>query len=238
MTGKNKESEILAKGDKEMWNVRIDHKDTFFSNFKNPCVIDLPGYNYDLEQHNRERELLKSFFDVENEDEKHKILKQYNEHAFAHHRDVKERFLEADFVIPNFDANIKKSGLLKIYFEDNNKNKELLYQRKVIPEKKPDIRVFNYKDLLTALVFYIKNPWRELISRKPSWESLKVAIPNKSGKLTIEFESNDDTKYLFLGTPRIYSKILESKNKHLNVVYLIFINIELMHYILVFNHFF
>lgn len=107
MTGKNKESEILALGDKEMWNVRIEHKDTFFSNFKNPCVIDLPGYNYDLEQHNRERELLKSFFDAENYDEKHKILKQYNEHAFAHHRDVKERFLEAqpkehDFLLGYF----------------------------------------------------------------------------------------------------------------------------------------
>ena len=30
MTGKNMEAEILAKGDKEMWNVRISHEDTFF----------------------------------------------------------------------------------------------------------------------------------------------------------------------------------------------------------------
>jgi hypothetical protein len=94
MTGENKESEILALGDKEMWNARTEHEDTFFSKFKDPCIIDLPGYNYDLEQHDQERALLKAYFAVEDEGEKVDIRKQYNEHAFEHHRNVKEIFLE------------------------------------------------------------------------------------------------------------------------------------------------
>ena len=36
MTGENREAEILAKGDKEMWNTRIPHNETFFSRFDNP----------------------------------------------------------------------------------------------------------------------------------------------------------------------------------------------------------
>lgn len=92
MTGKNMEAEVLAKGDKEMWNIRIDLNDTFFSKFKNPCVIDLPGYNYDLEQHKKERALLQAYFDS-NDEEKDKIRKNYNELTFEHHRRVKDEFL-------------------------------------------------------------------------------------------------------------------------------------------------
>jgi hypothetical protein len=94
MTGKNMESEVLEMGDKEMWNYRISHDYTFFSKFSNPCIIDLPGYNYDIEQHDQERLLLKAFFDSE-EDKKNDIRKKYNEHAFKHHRSVKETFLDS-----------------------------------------------------------------------------------------------------------------------------------------------
>jgi hypothetical protein len=106
MTGKNMESEVLAKGDKEMWNIRIDHDDTFFSNFSKPCIIDLPGYNYDLSQHNQERKLLKAFFDSD-EDDKEDIRKKYNELAFEHHRNIKKNFLNSiskdhDFILGYF----------------------------------------------------------------------------------------------------------------------------------------
>jgi len=106
MTGKNKESEVLAKGDKEMWNIRINLDDTFFTKFKNPCVIDLPGHNYDLEQHKKERALLQTYFDSD-EKEKDKILKKYNELAFEHHRRVKSKFLDSlnegyDFLLGYF----------------------------------------------------------------------------------------------------------------------------------------
>lgn len=95
MTGKNMEKEILAKGDKEMWNTKLNLKDTFFRWFENPEIIDLPGYNYHKEQHDLERRLLKRFFEAQNEDEKHSIRKEYNNHAFEHHRRIKKQFSEA-----------------------------------------------------------------------------------------------------------------------------------------------
>jgi len=92
MTGKNREAEILAMGDKEMWNVKHEIGNTFFSKFETPHIIDLPGYNYDLGAHERSRKLLKSFFDTKDSDEKESIRKQYNKDAFDHHRVVKEEF--------------------------------------------------------------------------------------------------------------------------------------------------
>jgi hypothetical protein len=108
MTGKNMEVEVLEKGDKEMWNIQIDHNDTFFSHFENPCIIDLPGYNYDLMQHNKERTLLKSYFDSE-DSEKETIRKNYNDLSFEHHRKIKERFFnslnnEHDFILGYFSV--------------------------------------------------------------------------------------------------------------------------------------
>jgi len=95
MTGKNKEKEILLKGKKEMWNTKFDIKDTFFSEFKNPAIFDLPGFNYNKEVHDKSRTLLKKFFEVKTEKEKEKIRKEYNKDAFDHHKKIKERFLKA-----------------------------------------------------------------------------------------------------------------------------------------------
>ena len=95
MTGKNKEKEILAKGDKEMWNTKIELKDTFFNRFMTPKIIDLPGFNYVKEQHEQERVLLKKYFDAKTDEEKDKIRKAYNNLAFEHHRRIKKEFSEA-----------------------------------------------------------------------------------------------------------------------------------------------
>ncbi len=95
MTGENKEAEILAKGNKEMWNTKFELDETFFSKFKNPKIIDLPGYNYDLEQHKRSRVLLREYFETEDEEKKLAVRKQYNDNAFAHHRKIKEEFENA-----------------------------------------------------------------------------------------------------------------------------------------------
>ncbi len=108
MTGKNMEKEILAKGDKEMWNTRFELKDTFFSRFMNPKIIDLPGFNYNKE-HEIERKLLKEYFNSSSEDEKKKIRTAYNDLAFEHHRKIKQEFSEAlngdyDFVLGYFSA--------------------------------------------------------------------------------------------------------------------------------------
>jgi len=104
MAGENKEKEILAKGDKEMWNIKLDLKDTFFSRLNNPKILDLPGFNYNKEQHELERSLLKQFFDAETEEEKESIRKKYNNCAFEYHRKIKKEFGAAldgnhDFVL-------------------------------------------------------------------------------------------------------------------------------------------
>ena len=131
MTGENKEEEILARGDEEMWNTQFSLEDTFFSNFNNPEIIDLPGYSYDKEQHSREREMMKEFFDeAESQEEKEEIRKEYNQHGLKHHRKIKEEFLEAlegdhDFVLGYFSAadvighlNFGNNTLMKMIYDD------------------------------------------------------------------------------------------------------------------------
>jgi len=130
MTGKNMEKEILAKGDKEMWNVRIDLKETFFKNFTNPKIIDLPGFNYDKEQHDLERELLKNFFNAKTDEEKNNIKKKYNNHAFEHHRKIKKEFSDAlkkghDFLLCYFSVadvvghlNFGNKLMMKMIYRD------------------------------------------------------------------------------------------------------------------------
>jgi hypothetical protein len=107
MTGENKEREVLADGDKEMWGKRWDIGDTLFSRFSNPAVLDLPGFSYDTDVHDRSRELLKAYFDTDDEDEKKNIRSVYNGDAFEHHKYVREEFTKAiegdhDFVLGYF----------------------------------------------------------------------------------------------------------------------------------------
>jgi hypothetical protein len=95
MTGENKEQEVLAKGDKEMWNTRWPIEETFFTEFKKPLIIDLPGFNYNLKVHDRSRQLLKKHFESEDKAKKEDVRKEYNNDAFNHHRQLKEEFLTA-----------------------------------------------------------------------------------------------------------------------------------------------
>ncbi len=130
MTGENKEEEVLALGDKEMWHYKIPHEQTFFSKFENPKIIDLPGYNYDLDQHKKERDLLKAFFKTEVEEEKIATRKQYNAHCFDHHRAVKNDFLssldkEHDLLLGYFSVadvighlNFGKKAMMKMIYRD------------------------------------------------------------------------------------------------------------------------
>ncbi len=109
MTGKNMEKEILAHGDKEMWNTKLDLKNTFFKYFKNPKIIDLPGFNYFKEQHEKERNLLKNYFDAKTDEEKKNIKTAYNNLAFEHHRKIKQEFgasmdVGHDFVLGYFSV--------------------------------------------------------------------------------------------------------------------------------------
>lgn len=130
MAGKNMEKEVLALGDRGMWDFRLDIKDTFFKEFKDPAIIDLPGFNYDGPQHAKERELLKQYFDASNSEEKEAVRKEYNEHAFAHHRNIKAEFAKAlgeghDFVLGYFSVadvvghlNFGNTMLMKMIYKD------------------------------------------------------------------------------------------------------------------------
>ncbi|MFH1850255.1 MAG: hypothetical protein ABH879_08825, partial [archaeon] len=105
-TGKNQESRVLADG-REMWNVRFDVKDTFFSGYKSPKIIDLPGFSYDLKAHEKSRQLLKAYFESSDPDGKESIRKKYNDDAFSHHRKISSEFLKAlkdgqDFLLGYF----------------------------------------------------------------------------------------------------------------------------------------
>jgi len=138
MTGENKESEVLKDGDKEMWSKKWDIKETFFSKFDNPKVIDLPGFSYDLEAHARSRKLLKSFFETKDDEEKENIRKEYNKDAFDHHKKVKEEFNKAleedhDFVLGYFSVvdvighlNFGNTTLMKMLYKEMDELAEKL----------------------------------------------------------------------------------------------------------------
>lgn len=130
MTGENKEKEILKLGDKEMWNVRFDISKTFFSHFKYPKVIDLPGFSYDLKCHEEERLMLKDFFTTDSKEKKEEIRKAYNAHAFEHHRQIKAEFNKAlkeghDFLLGYFSIadvighlNLGNNLMMKMIYKD------------------------------------------------------------------------------------------------------------------------
>jgi len=130
ITGKNREKEVLADGNREMWDKKWPVNETFFSRFKSPIVMDLPGFSYDTKVHAESRRLLKEFFDAKTSEEKEKIKKQYNEDAFRHHRKIKEQFLRAlegnhDFVLGYFSIadvighlNFGNKAMMKIIYAE------------------------------------------------------------------------------------------------------------------------
>lgn len=100
LAGKNLEKEILAR--KELWSFALKPEQTFLSHFKSHLAIDVPGYNYIKEHHDKERELLKAFFD------KKSTIEEYDAAAFEHHKMIKMQFFEA------LDA--KKQEIILGYF--------------------------------------------------------------------------------------------------------------------------
>jgi hypothetical protein len=130
MTGINMEQEILAMGDKEMWNTTIGIGRTFFSPFANPVIIDLPGYNYEIPQHQAERALLRKFFESTSNQEKESLRESYNRLAFDHHKKIKNDFLNAlggshDLVLAYFNIadvighlNFGNTFLMKMIYRD------------------------------------------------------------------------------------------------------------------------
>jgi len=145
MNGENKEKDVLGEGNQEMWNKRWDVKDTVFSEFEKPVVLDLPGFSYDLEAHEKSRELLKSFFTIDDKEKKEEIRKEYNQDAFAHHKKIKEEFLKVlkedhDFVLGYFSVidvighlNFGNTTLMKMLYKEMQ---EIMDEIKKIPDAK------------------------------------------------------------------------------------------------------
>lgn len=101
LAGKNLEKEILAT--KNLWGFRLKREETFFSRFKKPSALDVPGYTHDEAQHKRERDALKLFFD------KKMAVEEYDKIALDWHRKMKGEFFAAldgdyDILMGYFDA--------------------------------------------------------------------------------------------------------------------------------------
>jgi len=145
ITGMNKEKVVLSGGNNEMWSKRWNIGDTLFSSFKDPIVLDLPGFSYDLLSHEKSRNLLRRFFEAENNNEKEAILKEYNKDAIEHHKKIKEKFLEAikqrhDIVLGYFSAidvighlNFGNGTMMKTLYREMD---ELAAEIKNIPDTK------------------------------------------------------------------------------------------------------
>ncbi len=85
LAGKNLEKRVLALG-KEFWKFKLKPEETFFSKFKKWKAIDVPGFTYKYEKHQKEKELLKGFFDG------NVSIKEYDKVAFENHKENKEEF--------------------------------------------------------------------------------------------------------------------------------------------------
>jgi len=130
LTGTNMEQRVLSMGNTAMWSFKMNIQETFFRQFNNPVIIDLPGFSYDVEIHRQEREMLRQFFEVQDKEEKDAIRKEYNDKAFEHHRRIKKLFGEAlkaekDIVLAYFSIadvighlNFSNRGLMKMIYRD------------------------------------------------------------------------------------------------------------------------
>jgi hypothetical protein len=85
LTGRNTEKEAL----KDLWNFRVKPEETFFSKFQKWHAIDVPGFTFVRERHEKERAALKAFFD------KKISVEEYDAIAFENHKLAKQEFLEA-----------------------------------------------------------------------------------------------------------------------------------------------
>jgi len=140
-----------------------------------------------------------------------------------------KRFLEFDLVFPDLDPEISNhQGVLEINYYSKDNRSQLLFKKildkTIKPAQKPNIPIFRYSNPLDAILFYLKHPGRSVLRENTGWETIRVNLPPKvSATLEIKFHSNGQNKdFLFLGSPHIYKTKPKKRNKHLNIIYLIF----------------
>lgn len=87
LAGKNLEKRILSLG-KDFWKFKLKKEETFFSKFKKWKAIDVPGFTYKFEEHKKERELMKAYF------ENNASIQEYEKVVFKIHKENKKEFFE------------------------------------------------------------------------------------------------------------------------------------------------
>ena len=130
------------------------------------------------------------------------------------------RFLSMDSVFPQL-AKASGGGVIRVTFTGGGS--QTLLEKKISREIKPGIAPFRYSSPLTSILFYLKHPGRSVLPDHTGWERITIDVPSGPGVLKIEFIGSGDRRdYLFLGTPRVYSKYDARRDGHMNIVYLLF----------------
>ena len=101
LSGKNQEKRILSM--KNFWEFRLKESETFFSHFSKYSAIDVPGFTQEFSQHEKEREMMKKYFDG------NLTIEEYDREVLEYHKKIKERFFEElekdyDIVMAYFNA--------------------------------------------------------------------------------------------------------------------------------------
>ncbi len=151
------------------------------------------------------------------------VIKNHSSIRWTQKQSRSERFLEFDAVIPNIDSSSNFHGRVVVSYSLQGGKKVKLYEKNIGSEVKPDIEAFRFSNVFKAVLFYLKNPGRSVITDNTGWEKIKLAIPREKGSLEIRFESSEhDNAYFFAGTPRVFEAEKKPLKKELNIVYIIF----------------
>ena len=157
------------------------------------------------------------------------VLKSGSSLSFALGKNgAKSRFVEFDAVFAGMGNSV--DGVINIYYVSGSR--KTLLSKKILREKKPDIKPFRYSSVLSSISFYLKHPGRSVLTDYTGWEKIRAELPLTQGKLEIEFKAdNADTvnNYLFIGSPSVYAVRENKRNDHVNIVYLIFDTLSKSH---------
>ncbi|MCU0821878.1 MAG: sulfatase-like hydrolase/transferase [Spirochaetes bacterium] len=137
------------------------------------------------------------------------------------------RFLEINSVLPVLSPDENTPGTVRVYF--TQKERELIFEKRINREKKPDIKPFRYSDFFSSVSFYIKNPGRSVLTDYTGWENAKINLPSGAGRLEIEFTCDGKKSCLFIGSPAVYEVKDRKRDEHVNIVYLVFDTLSKSH---------
>jgi arylsulfatase A-like enzyme len=205
-------SSPLSKADREyLLNPQLKGKDIY---------IDYNPYN-SVSQNNLKYATGRTFYYVYQKN--CAVIKANSLIEFKLPASGKRRFVELDAVFPAIEGDMKGDGEFAVYFKHGNGKLESLTMEKIQKEVKPDIEPFRYSNFLSSVWFYLRHPGRSVLTDNTGWKKIKADIPQSAGTLVLEFKTQSSGKnYLFAGTPRVYGVKERERERHYNLVYIIF----------------